>query len=210
MKTNNIKFIEKKSVYIDPDVKIGRNVVIYPNNYILGKTIIKDNVILLPNNYIKDSIVGENCKIEFSHVDQGEIGNDCSIGPFARLRPNAKIGNNCKVGNFVEIKNSTIGNGTKVSHLAYVGDAQIGNNCNIGCGAIFVNYNGKSKNKTIVEDNCFIGSNANIIAPVCVAKNTYICAGTTLTVNTQENDFIIGRSRETIKHNYSQKYKKGE
>lgn len=208
MKKNKIKFIDKRSVFIDKNVLIGNNVVIYPNNFILGNTEIKDGVVLMPNNCIVDSVIGEKTQIEFSHIEKSEVGCNCLIGPFSRLRPNTTIGNNCKIGNFVEVKNSSLGDGTKASHLAYIGDAQIGKNCNIGCGAIFVNYNGKKKNKTIVGDDCFIGSNSNIIAPVNIAKNSYVCAGTTLTVDTQENDFIIGRTRETIKHNYSSKYKK--
>ena len=107
-----------------------------------------------------------------------------------------------------EIKNATIGKGTAASHLAYVGDADIGQYCNIGCGAIFVNYNGKDKNRTIVEDNCFIGSNCNVVAPVHIKKGSYICAGTTITIDTNEDDFVIGRSRETVKANRAHLYLK--
>ena len=92
--------------------------------------------------------------------------------------------------------------------MAYIGDADIGNNCNIGCGAIFVNYNGKEKRRSVIGNDCFIGSNVNVIAPVTIASESYICAGTTITVNTSEKDFDIGRARETIKHNYATKYKK--
>ena len=130
------------------------------------------------------------------------------IGPFSRLRPKSNIGQDCKIGNFVEVKNSNIGKSTKASHLAYIGDADIGEDCNIGCGAIFVNYNGKEKNRSIVGNNCFIGSNVNVIAPVNIANESYVCAGTTITVDTKEKDFVIGRCRETIKPNYVDKYKK--
>ena len=197
-----------ENIHIDSSVKIGKNVKIYPNNTIKGNTTIGDDVILKPNNYIVDCIVGEKTEIEFSNIEKSEIGSSCLIGPFSRLRPNTKIGNNCKIGNFVEVKNSVLKDGTKASHLAYIGDAEIGEKCNIGCGAIFVNYNGKEKNKTIVGDNCFIGSNVNIIAPVNIADNSYICAGTTITIDTDPDDFVIGRCREIIKHNYSNKYKK--
>ena len=196
------------NVYIDKTVKIGNNVVIYPNNFIKGNTILGDNVTLYPNNYIIDSIIKNNVTIEYSHLDGCCIDNDSKIGPFSRIRPNTIIGKNCKLGNFVEIKNSTIGDDSKISHLAYVGDAKVGKNCNIGCGAIFVNYNGKEKNKCVVGDNCFIGSNVNIIAPVNIANDSYICAGTTITVDTSPKDFVIARAREVIKKNYSDKYKK--
>ena len=202
------KIINNKSTYIDKTVKIGKNVVIYPNNYIFGNTQIKDNVTIYPNNYIKDSLIENNSTISFSHIENSLVGENVVVGPYARIRPNSNIGDNCKIGNFVEIKNSTIGQNTKISHLAYVGDAEIGKDCNIGCGAIFVNYNGKQKNKTIVGNNCFIGSNCNIIAPINIADNTYVCAGTTITKDTNPNDFIIGRVLPTTKENRADKYLK--
>ena len=110
--------------------------------------------------------------------------------------------------NFVEVKNSIIGSGTKASHLAYIGDVDIGSNCNIGCGAIFVNYNGKTKNRSVIGNDCFIGSNVNVIAPVNIADSTYVCAGSTISIDTEPKDFVIARAREIVKHNYSDKYKK--
>lgn len=209
-----LKIIDKRSVFIDKNVVIGNNVTIYENNRIEGNTVIGDNTVILPNCFIKDTIIGENNTINYSQTDSAKIGNGCSIGPFARLRPEAVICDNAKIGNFVEIKKAKIGNGSKINHLAYVGDAEIGKNCNIGCGAIFVNYNGKTKNKTIVKDNCFIGSNCNIIAPVVIDDNSYICAGTTITENTKNDDFVIGRVRQIAKenraHNYLKEFKKGE
>lgn len=204
----NLKLIGGKSIFIDKDVTIGNNVTIYENNRIEKGTIIGDNVTLLPGNHIISSTIENNVTIESSHIDQSVVHSDVSVGPFARLRPKAEIMTGAKIGNFVEIKNSSIGKGTKVSHLAYVGDAEIGANCNIGCGAIFVNYNGKAKNRTIVGDDCFIGSNCNIIAPVEIKKGSYICAGTTNTINTNEYDFVIGRSRETVKPERAKRYMK--
>ena len=211
----NLKIMDKRSVFIDKTVVIGKNVTVYENNRIEGNTVIGDNVTILPNCYIKDTVIGEGSVINFSQTDSAVIGKNVQVGPFARLRPNAKICDNAKVGNFVEIKNAVIGAGTKVSHLAYVGDAELGSDCNVGCGAIFVNYNGKTKNKTTVGNNCFIGSNCNVIAPVKVESNSYICAGTTVTEDVKEGDFVIGRSRQTVKpdraKDYLKKYgKKGE
>ncbi|MBP3630157.1 MAG: hypothetical protein J6J23_01575 [Clostridia bacterium] len=204
----NLKLVGKKSIFIDQDVIIGNNVTIFENNRIEKGTIIGDNVTLLPNNHIIASVIKDNVIIESSHIAESIIHSNVNVGPFARLRPNSEIFENAKIGNFVEIKNSKIGEGTKVSHLAYVGDADIGKNCNIGCGAIFVNYNGKTKNRTIVGDDCFIGSNCNIIAPVEIRKGSYICAGTTNTINTNEYDFVIGRSRETVKPERAKNYMK--
>lgn len=208
MKKDKIKIIDKKTIYIDKNVKLGKNVTIYPNNQIYGDTEIGDNVVLYPNNCIFDCIIGNDCKISCSYLEESKIDANVNIGPYARIRPKSNIGDNCKIGNFVEIKNSTIGNGTKASHLAYIGDAKIGDNCNIGCGAIFVNYDGKQKKRTTVGDNCFIGSNCNIIAPVKLAENSYICAGTTITDDTNAYDFVIGRTRPTTKPNKAKKYLK--
>ena len=123
------------------------------------------------------------------------------------------MGRKVKVGNFVEIKNATIDDGCKINHLAYVGDVDMGKDCNVGCGAIFVNYNGRLKNRSYVGDECFIGSNSNIIAPVKIDSRSYICAGTTVTENVNTNDFVIGRVRQQVKENRAEQYlkeKKGE
>ena len=202
---------DKRSVFIDKTVKIGDNVTIYENNRIEGESVIEDGVTILPGCYIKDTIIKKGSIINASQSEKAIICENVSVGPFARLRPESIICDNAKIGNFVEIKNAKIGKGTKVSHLAYVGDAEVGEGCNIGCGAIFVNYNGKSKNKIIVGDNCFIGSNCNLIAPLNIEKNAYICAGTSVTENVNDDDFVIGRVRQEVKekraHVYLKTYK---
>lgn len=208
LSAQGVTFLNKKSCHIDKTVTFGKNVVIHSGNIITGNTHIGDNVVLKPNNIIHNCHIHENCVIEQSNLNDSTVGKNCQIGPFSRLRPNSQIDDDCKIGNFVEIKNSCIGKGTKASHLAYIGDAEIGKNCNIGCGVIFANYNGKSKNKITVGNNCFIGSNSNLIAPINIADNTYICAGTTLTVDTNEYDFVIAREKETIKPNKAKKYLK--
>ena len=205
-KNNGFILKDKKSIFIDPDVSIGKNVIIYANNTIEKGSVIQDNVTLLPGNFITASTIGKGSKVQASVIENSVTGQGCLIGPYSHLRPKSILKNNVKVGNFCEIKNSVIGNNTKISHLAYVGDATIGNNCNIGCGAIFVNYNGKQKFKTCVGDGCFIGSNVNVIAPVSIASKSYICAGTTIDKSTKEYDFIIGRASNTTKSNYSAKY----
>lgn len=192
-KGKNLTLTDEKSIFIGENVKIGDNVTIYENNRIDGDTEICDNAVLYPFNHIVDSKIGSNAK----------------IGPFARLRPNTVIGNDVKIGNFVEVKNAKIGENSKVSHLSYVGDCEIGKNCNIGCGAIFVNYNGKVKNKTFVGNNCFIGSNCNVIAPVIIEDNSYICAGTTITDKVEKGDFVIGRVRQENKKGRAKNYLKG-
>lgn len=204
------KFLNKNSCFIGKNVKFGKNVTIYENNHIEGECEIGDNTTLLPNNFISNSKIGENCTLHTSVVEDCEIGNNSKVGPYARLRPHSIIKNNCKIGNFVEIKNSAIGNGTKISHLAYVGDAIIGEDCNIGCGVIFANYDGKNKSQTTVGDHVFIGSNSNLIAPVKIENDSYICAGTTVTENVNAEDFVIGRVRQESKPGRAKKYWKKE
>jgi bifunctional UDP-N-acetylglucosamine pyrophosphorylase/glucosamine-1-phosphate N-acetyltransferase len=204
----NLKLLDERSIFIDDSVVIGRDVTIYENNRIEGKTVIGDGAVILPGNYIKNTVIGERTTFNASQSEDAEVGSDVQVGPYARLRPRAHICDGAKIGNFVEIKNANIGKGTKVSHLAYVGDADVGENCNIGCGAIFVNYNGKTKGRSSVGDNCFIGSNCNIIAPVSIEKNSYICAGTTVSADISEGDFVIGRVRQEIKPGVAYKYLK--
>lgn len=200
----------KNQGQFENDVQIESGAKIYPNVYFIGKCKVDSGTKIYPFSTIENSEIGKDCEIKSSHIENSVIGNNVKIGPFAHLRPNSKIGDDCKLGNFVEVKNSTLKRGTKAAHLSYIGDAEIGENCNIGCGVIFANYNGKTKSKTIIEDSCFIGSNSNLIAPVVVKNHTYICAGTTLTQSTQPYDFVIGRSREIIKPLRSQNYLKGE
>lgn len=206
MGEKNQKNMTTFSAFVEDGVIIGENVKIYPNVYILGKSKIGNGTVIYPNTTIENSVIGEGCVIKSSFIEDSVVKNNVNVGPFAHIRPGSVIEDECGIGNFVEVKNATLGKGTKAAHLAYVGDVDVGDNCNIGCGAIFVNYNGKAKNRTKVGNNCFVGSNCNIVAPVTIADNSYICAGTTLTVDTEVDDFVIGRCRETIKKNRAHVY----
>ena len=197
---------------IGANVKVGNNNTIISctisgqcslkNNNNITSSVLEVSSSLQCGNTINQSVICSGANIDSSHIDSSSVGKGCSVGPFARLRPNSKLAENVKVGNFCEIKNSLVGSGSKISHLAYVGDASIGKNCNIGCGVIFANYNGKIKSKICLQDNCFIGSNVNLIAPLVVGEGSYICAGTTVTHSTNADDFVIGRVRQIVKPNY--------
>lgn len=193
---------------VENTAKLGKNNKAISESYINGESVVGENNEFILSSYITNSKIGDNNRIIASVIEESEIGSNVSIGPYAHLRPFCKIGDKCRIGNFVEIKNAIIGNGSKVGHLAYVGDAEVGENCNIGCGVIFANYNGREKNKIKVGNNVFIGSNCNIIAPVVIEDNVYICAGTTVTKNLKEGDFVIGRSREEIKADRAKDYLK--
>ena len=185
--------------YIDPTVIIEKDVTIYTPNTILGKTYIKSGTIIYPNNLIVDATIGNNCKIYSSTISKSTIGNSVNIGPNAHLRQNTVLGNNIRIGNFVEIKNSTILDNTKIAHLTYVGDAYVGKNCNLGCGVVFCNYDGKTKHKTTLGDNVFVGSNVNLIAPIYIQDNCFIAAGSTITKSIQKNTFAIARAKQIDK-----------
>lgn len=202
---NGVTIIDPVCTYIGEDVQIERDTIIYPGNVIEGKSIIKEGCILYPNSRISDSIISENVTIQSSVILQSKIGSNTTVGPFAYIRPESNIGNHVRVGDFVEIKKSTIGNDTKVSHLTYIGDAQVGSNCNFGCGTVVVNYNGRDKHKTIIGDNSFIGCNTNLVSPVEVDDNTYIAAGSTITEKVPEGSLAIARARQVIKKGWVSK-----
>ncbi len=195
-----------KDINIDKLAKVSKTAIIYQNVLIIGKSIVEDNVVVYPGSVIDNSKVGKNSIVKSSYIENSEVCEKTIIGPFAHIRDNSNIGKNSSIGNFVEVKNSLIGENVKALHHSYIGDANIGDNTNIGCGVIFCNYNGKNKNKIVVKNNCFIGSNSNLIAPLFIDEKTYICAGTTLTQNTEKYDFVISRNRETIKPKYAKKY----
>lgn len=194
---NGVTLIDPKTTYIGIDVTIGKDTIIYPNNIIEGKTTIEDNCLILQNCRIKDSIIKEGAEIQASVILDSTVGNNTTVGPFAYIRPESNIGNSVRIGDFVEIKKSSIADGTKVSHLTYIGDAEVGSNCNFGCGTVVVNYDGKEKHKTIIGNNSFIGCNTNLVSPVVVEDNTYIAAGSTITSKVKKGDLAIARARQT-------------
>ena len=195
-----------KNAFLDKDVVLGNNVIIHKNVHITGKSIIEDGVIIYPNSQISNSKICEGSIVNQSVIFDSIIGKNNHIGPFSHVRPRSETARNVKIGSFVELKNCYIDEETKANHLAYIGDAYVGKRVNIGCGVIFVNYNGKIKQRSYVDDDAFIGSNCNIIAPVKIGKKAYICAGTTIDKDVLEGDFVIGRVRQEIKSGLSKKY----
>ncbi len=193
---NGVTLIDPKTTYIGVDVKIGQDTIIYPNNILEGNTEIEPGCTLLQNNRIKDSYIESGVEIQSSVILESRVGENTTVGPFAYIRPESSIGKGARIGDFVEIKKSTIGDGTKVSHLTYIGDAEVGSGCNFGCGTVVVNYDGKVKHKTKIGDNSFIGCNTNLVSPVEVEDNTYIAAGSTITNKVKEGDLAIARAKQ--------------
>lgn len=194
--------INPDNTYISNTVKIGRDTVIYPGTIIEGNTEIGRDCIIGANSRIVNSKIENEVEIQSSTILESEVGNNTKIGPYAYLRPNSRIGKNVKIGDFVEVKNSNIGDNTKASHLAYVGDADVGENVNIGCGVVFVNYDGVNKFRSTIGNNSFIGSNSNLVAPVTVEDWGYIAAGSTITENVEESSLSIARARQVNKKNW--------
>ena len=193
---NGVTLIDSNTTYIGVDVEIGKDTIIYPNNILEGKTKIDNNCVILQNCRIKDSIIEEGTEVQASVVLDSRIGKNTTVGPFAYIRPESSIGNGVRIGDFVEVKKSTIGNNTKVSHLTYIGDAEVGESCNFGCGTVVVNYDGKVKHKTTIGNHSFIGCNTNLVSPVNVEDNTYIAAGSTITSEVKEGDLAIARATQ--------------
>lgn len=193
---------------IEPGVSIGMDTIISGPAKILGKTQIGENCIIEGASRIENSILKDNIKIDNSVIEDSSIGQGSDIGPYAHLRPNAKLGKNVHIGNFVEVKNSTIGEGTKAGHLAYIGDSDLASEINIGCGVIFANYDGKYKHRSIVEDRAFIGSNSNIVAPVTIKQEAYIAAGSTITSDVEPGHLSIERSEQKNISGYAEKKRK--
>jgi bifunctional UDP-N-acetylglucosamine pyrophosphorylase/glucosamine-1-phosphate N-acetyltransferase len=202
---NGVSIIDPTNTYIEADVVIGMDTTIYPGTSLCGTTAIGMDCHIGPHTEITDSLIGDDVKIKQSVLQNTVIGDQSTVGPFANLRPGTKLGKGVKIGDFVEIKNASIHDGSKVSHLSYVGDAKVGKNVNIGCGAITVNYDGFRKHHTEIEDDAFIGSNVNLIAPIKIGRKAFVVAGSTITQEVKENSLAIARTRQTNKPDYADK-----
>lgn len=204
---NGVTLIDPNQTYIESNVTIGSDTVIYPGCYLSGETVIGEDCIIGPNSEIKDCQIGDGSVIKQSVAHNSSIGTKVKIGPFAHIRPDSNIQDEVKIGNFVEIKKATFGKGSKASHLSYIGDAEVGSDVNIGCGSITVNYDGKNKYLTKIEDGVFVGCNSNLVAPVTIGKNAYIAAGSTITKDVPGDSLSIARARQVNKENYVNKLK---
>lgn len=199
--------IDPDDTYIDFDVKVGMDTVLYPNTFLTGATIIGEDCIIGPDARVHESSIGNGTTVKDSTILESEVMDHTNVGPYAYIRPNSKVGSHVKVGDFVEVKNATIGDGTKISHLAYVGDADLGKNINIGCGVVFVNYNGRDKARSVVHDNAFIGCNSNIVSPVEIEELAYVAAGTTVTKRVPSGALAVGRAKQENKEGWVERRK---
>ena len=194
--------------YVGPFAEVASGAVLMPGTILKGNTTVASGAVIGPNALLENAVVGEGSTVNASQIYDSTIGQRTNVGPFAYVRPNCTVGDDIKVGDFVELKNSTIGNGTKISHLTYVGDTDLGQRINLGCGTVTVNYDGKSKYRCTVEDDCFIGCNTNMVAPVTIGKGSYVAAGSTITENVPAGSLAIARERQTNKPGWANQRRK--
>ena len=204
---NGVTIWDLDNTYIEPTVVVGAGTEILPGTILRGTTSIADGCRIGPNAYLENVRVGTGSTVNASQAYDAVIGSDTTVGPFAYLRPGTQVGSGCRVGDFVEVKNSVIGDGTKISHLTYVGDSDVGRNVNFGCGTVTVNYDRVTKSRTIIGDDAFIGCNTNLIAPVQVGANAYIAAGSTITSDVPDAALAIARARQSNKKDWSIRHK---
>ena len=205
---NGVTLIDKSRVDVRGEVKTGADCTIDVNVILEGNIELGNNVEIGSNSILCDTKVGDNTKIlPFSHVVASQIGANCSIGPYARLREGSVIMDGARVGNFVETKKTKLGKDSKANHFTYLGDADIGDEVNIGAGTITCNYDGKNKNKTNIGNNSFIGTNSSLVAPVNIGKNAYVGAGSTITKDIPDDALGVGRGKQKNKENWSKNKK---
>ena len=198
-----VQFADPTRVDIRGNLSAGQDVFVDVNVVFEGDCTLGDNVYIEAGCVIKKAYIGNACHIKpHCVIDSSTVGAGVDIGPFAHLRPGTELANNSKVGNFVEIKKSTIGHGSKINHLSYIGDASIGAGVNVGAGTITCNYDGVNKAQTIIEDHAFIGSNSSLVAPVTIGDTATVAAGSVITKDVDAHTLAFGRARQTVKNDY--------
>lgn len=202
-----VTVMDPSSTFIEGSVKIGRDTVIYPFTWLEGSTVVGEDCEIGPNVRLTNVEVGNGTHLQFVYGHDCRVCDEVTAGPYVHLRPDTVIGNKVKIGNFVEVKNSNVGTGTKLPHLTYIGDSDIGSGVNMGCGCITVNYDGKKKHRTVIEDNVFVGCNTNLVAPVTVKAGCYIGAGSTITKEVPENSLGIARAKQKNIEGWAEKYR---
>ena len=202
---DGVNFYCTDGVVISPDAVVGRDTTIAPGTQLRGHVVIGEDCVVGPDSRLTDTVLGDRVKFQYSTAISSSVDDDTTVGPYAYIRPDCHIGKNVKIGDFVEVKNSNVGDGTKVSHLTYIGDSDVGERINFGCGTVTVNYDGHKKYRTVIGDDVFIGCNTNLVAPVNVGRGSYIAAGSTITDDIPEDCLAIARERQINKSGWTKK-----
>jgi bifunctional UDP-N-acetylglucosamine pyrophosphorylase/glucosamine-1-phosphate N-acetyltransferase len=204
-----ITIVDPASTYIEEGVRVGPGTVIYPNVYLEGRTTVGSSCRILACVRIADSVIEDRALVNnFCVIISSRVGPGASVGPFAHLRPESHVGEDAKVGNFVELKKTTLGAGSKANHLTYLGDTVTGKRVNVGAGTITCNYDGQKKSRTVIEDEAFIGSDTQLVAPVRVGKGAYVAAGSSITEDVPPGALGIARGKQVNKEGWVAKRKK--
>ena len=202
---SGVVMMDPATVYVESTVTVGEGTLLLPGTILRGNTTIGTNCEIGPNTMLVDCTVADGAVVNSSQCNESTIGPGAHVGPFAYIRPGCSVGADVKVGDFVELKNSTIGDGTKISHLTYIGDSDVGEKCNFGCGTVTVNYDGKKKYRTTIGDHCFIGCNSNLVAPVTIGDGAYTAAGSTITDDVPPSNLAVARARQVNKAGWKDK-----
>ena len=192
-----VSLMDESGVIVGPDVVVGQDTLLLPGTILKGRTVIGAHCVIGPNSIVSDSVFGDRVVFNASQAYQATLGGEVTVGPFSHLRPNSNLHDRVHVGDFVEVKNSEIGEATKVAHLTYVGDSDVGCRVNFGCGVVTVNYDGVDKHRTKIGDDAFIGCNTNLVAPVEVGERAYTAAGSTITKNVNAEALAVARARQS-------------
>lgn len=204
---SGVTLMDPDSTFVDSNVIVGRDTVIYPFTWLEGKTVVGEGCALGPSSRFTDAKIGNSVTAHFVYAHECEIESGATMGPYVHIRPDSHISNDVKIGNFVEVKNSKIGAGSKLPHLQYIGDCDMGAGVNMGCGTITVNYDGKQKFRTKIGDNAFVGCNSNLVAPVAVGDGAYVAAGSTITKDVPPEELAVARARQKNIPNWPDKRK---
>ncbi|MEA3356658.1 MAG: NTP transferase domain-containing protein [Candidatus Bipolaricaulota bacterium] len=194
-----VRIIDPAHTYIEPGIKVGVDTLILPGTHLRGGSSVGKGCTIGPDSWIENSVVERGSSVRYSVVESARIRSSSAVGPYAHLRPGADIGPEVRIGNFVEIKEARVRRGAKVGHLTYIGDADVGEGANIGAGTITCNYDGKRKNRTLIGERAFVGSNVSLVAPITIGARAIIGAGSTITEDVPPRSLALGRARQINK-----------
>ena len=199
-----VTVIDPNHTYVEAGVKIGKDTILYPGTFLAGTTSIGEDCLIGPDTRIVDSRIADGVEIKYSYLTGARVADGCTIGPYSFLRPGSVLAAGVKVGGYVEVKNTSVGEGSKIPHLSYIGDSTIGQKVNVGAGTITCNYDGVAKHHTQIGDGAFIGSNTNLVAPISVGAGAYIGAGSTVTKDIPDGALAVERGKQRTIGNWQQ------
>ncbi|MEW6523956.1 MAG: bifunctional UDP-N-acetylglucosamine diphosphorylase/glucosamine-1-phosphate N-acetyltransferase GlmU [Bacillota bacterium] len=200
-----VTVVSFETTFVDVGVVVGQDTVLYPMTFLEGNCRVGSGCVIGPNVTLRNTVIGDDCRISYSVVEDSRVGSGVTIGPFAHLRPGSDIRDGARIGNFTELKNALVDEGSKIPHHSYIGDTRIGKGVNIGAGTVTVNYDGRQKHSTSIEDGAFIGCNANLIAPVTVGAGAYVAAGSTINQDVPAQALAVARNRQVNKEGWAAK-----